>query len=638
MATKTLLIKELSRTSGSSEETLTFRPGVNVIVGRPNTGKTKWLQMLDYLMGDPGKPEDAFDADIAEKYDAVRAVFDIDGEELVIERNWKKRGYKSKVIVDGEAIPASEFSPVLLSKLELPILNYPSGSPYRGRWNSLSWRTLLRHIYRQQRFWGDFADKQPENEQLACLFQFLGVAENLYSDAYGELIEKRKRIFQIDGAKETFVDMLNQISKELIGEKEVQVSVTAESIDSAIERLKLEIREQEHERDETVRGILNEAIHVDGNRYSVGQFENLGQNWAALQSQREKILLRLHSIQNRLVELQEYKMSIDDELSRIQRAKAAGIVLADLKITHCPACDKPVAIENDDVDTCFLCKRTITTNESGQADGGSDDMRRIDFEIEHLKLEVQEVNELLTQVEVEQEEVRREHRRIESEVQLAESQLQSIRRASTSILPPDVAVINQGIGQMQERVAQLVRMKSALNLREALNREIDHLQKEVTKLEHEVERLGARIDFEKASDRLTDGMNTYLNSLVVQDENLWTQGRVNWKLRESSFSVTIAGSKWSTKLGGTLSLYFLLAYHYALLSLTKDEGCHYPGLAVLDLPPKLDDGSVVKYQENFVLEPFVRMRANGKVQVIVTGDSFEELENVHRIELETVWA
>lgn len=36
-------------------ETLTFETGVNVFVGRPNTGKTKWLQTLDYLLGDTGQ-------------------------------------------------------------------------------------------------------------------------------------------------------------------------------------------------------------------------------------------------------------------------------------------------------------------------------------------------------------------------------------------------------------------------------------------------------------------------------------------------------------------------------------------------------------------------------------------------------
>lgn len=232
------------------------------------------------------------------------------------------------------------------------------------------------------------------------------------------------------------------------------------------------------------------------------------------------------------------------------------------------------------------------------------------------------------------------HRIIEEDIQLAESQLYSIRRASASILPPEIAVLDQNIGQMQERVRQLERMKSALDLREALSREIDGLQKEVTELENEVNKLSQKINFEKASDKLSDGMNTYLNSLVAQDQQLWTQGGINWKLRERSFNVTIANSKWSTKLGGTLILYFLLAYHYALLNLTSDSDFHYPGLILLDLPAKLEDGSTVKDQENFILEPFVLLtqtKGMQNTQVIVTGDSFEQLQNANRIELDRVW-
>jgi predicted nucleic acid-binding Zn-ribbon protein len=638
MSTKTLIIKEITRSLAvEDDETLTFEPGVNVIVGRPNTGKTKWLQMIDYLMGDPGKPEDTFDTDIAEKYDSARAVFEIEGEELVVERNWKKYGMKSKVLVNEEAIPATEFSSFLLSKLEIPILNFPSGSPYRGKWKSLSWRTLLRHIYRQQRFWGDFADKQPESEQLACLFQFLGIAENLFSDKYGQLVEKRKKIFQLEGAKEAFIDMLNQISKELIGEKEVQVGVTAQSIDVAIDRLQTQIKQQQSVRDETLKELLNEAVKIDGNRHTANQFDNLGERWANLQSQREKSLVRLNTIQNRIQELQEYKDSVDNELSKINRAKVAGKVFADLKITHCPACDQSVEMPDSITDTCFLCKRPIEHDQNELEEGS---VKRIDFEIEHLKIETQEVNELLSETENEYEEALNRHRMIEEDIRLAESQLYSIRRASASILPPEIAVLDQNIGQMQERVRQLERMKSALDLREALSREIDELQKEVTELENEVNELSQKINYEKASDKLSDGMTTYLNSLVAQNQQLWTQGRINWKLRERGFNVTIANSKWSTKLGGTLLLYFLLAYHYALLNLTSDSDCHYPGLIILDLPAKLEDGSTVKDQENFILEPFVRLiQITGmqNTQVIVTGDSFEQLENANRIELDRVW-
>src|SRR5262245_25442606 len=101
--TKTLIIKNLTRqTNEGIGETLVFKPGVNVITGAPNAGKTKWLNMLDYLFGDTSKPEEAFGSDLEEKYMNIRADVDIDGEEIQIERRWKEAGQKGKVLVNGE--------------------------------------------------------------------------------------------------------------------------------------------------------------------------------------------------------------------------------------------------------------------------------------------------------------------------------------------------------------------------------------------------------------------------------------------------------------------------------------------------------------------------------------------------------
>ena len=64
------------------------------------------------------------------------------------------------------------------------------------------WRSLYRHMYRRQSFWGDIADRQPESEQHACILQFCGIAEKLFSEEYGRLIEKQKRIVELQAQKE----------------------------------------------------------------------------------------------------------------------------------------------------------------------------------------------------------------------------------------------------------------------------------------------------------------------------------------------------------------------------------------------------------------------------------------------------
>jgi len=139
---------------------------------------------------------------------------------------------------------------------------------------------------------------------------------------------------------------------------------------------------------------------------------------------------------------------------------------------------------------------------------------------------------------------------------------------------------------------------------------------------------------------LSNGMTTYLNELESFGNKIWSMERVNVILKERSFTFSVGGEEWTSKLGGTLTLYFLMAYHYALLSLTKEEGCHYPGLVILDLPPTMEDNTTVKDKENFILEPFVHLTNSAKLngtQVIATGAAFEDLQGINRIDLDKVW-
>lgn len=64
-----------------------------------------------------------------------------------------------------------------------------------------------------------------------------------------------------------------------------------------------------------------------------------------------------------------------------------------------------------------------------------------------------------------------------------------------------------------------------------------------------------------------------------------------------------------------------------------------PGLAIIDVPAKLEDGSATADKENFVLEPYLALLLRDEMsdaQLIVTGSSFENFP-AHRIELKHVW-
>jgi hypothetical protein len=159
-------------------------------------------------------------------------------------------------------------------------------------------------------------------------------------------------------------------------------------------------------------------------------------------------------------------------------------------------------------------------------------------------------------------------------------------------------------------------------------------------LEGEVRAQSTQIDFEKASLLLQDGMNTYLNRIKELNPNSWAQDGIHVRLGDRDFQIKVGKSNWRTKLGGTLTLYFLISYHYSLMNLTHEEGCHFPGLTILDFPAKLEDGTQIKDKENFVVEPYVNLLKRPGMeepQLIAAGSAFENLQGAHRIELTKIW-
>ena len=140
-------------------------------------------------------------------------------------------------------------------------------------------------------------------------------------------------------------------------------------------------------------------------------------------------------------------------------------------------------------------------------------------------------------------------------------------------------------------------------------------------------------------DRLADGMNTYLNKLNKANKNAWLVGDVSVQLQDRSLNIRVGKAHWQTKLGGTLTLYFLLAYHYALLDLMRFPQSHFPGLLLIDFPAELE-GTSVADKENFVVEPFIELLSQKNMQqcqMIAAGSGFVGLQGAQRIKLTHVW-
>lgn len=639
---KRLWVKSLSRIAvDGSEEVLNLETGVNLLVGIPNTGKSSWVRILDYVFGDHNSPPKALKRNVSLKYDRVKAVLSIDGTELSLERGWGPSAVQGKVAIDGVPVDQSEFSDVFLPKLGIPLLRVPQGNPYSARtWPRLSWRSLYRHIYRNENSWTDIADRQPPSEQHAALVVLLGVGERLFPPAFGTLVERTKQKLLLEGRKEQYISTLEDVTRELVSIREASVALTPDSIARAKERVTAAIVAREQQRTELL-NRLREAVEA-GTRsehgYQQSTFEVVAAELAGSRATREQLNVQLLATRQRMSEIDRLRMVARDEIAKLNRLKAASGVLADLKVTHCPNCDQVIAPDRDVAPGhCHVCVQPYNQPVAGKSGG----RERVEFEEAQLQSELKELKELSAELVAEERVGALAIRDVDGRVQTLEAQLAPVRTTAALLLPPELTLIDQERGQLTEQLRQLDRVGASLVRRDELAASIDDLTSEILKLESEVRVEQQGVPLNRLADTLATHMNEYLNALNLSGAQRWAAGRVSAKLTYTALALFINGNPWGEVVGATNTCYFLVAYNYALLAMTGDAGNLYPGLSVIDLPANMSDVKVMKDQENYLIEPFSRLLDQPRYQgcqLIAVGHAYDNIPNAKRIGFTSVFS
>lgn len=627
-------VEELERVTGEGKiERLKFEPGLNILVGRPNTGKTMWLRMLNYALGDRNPVEKSLSAQLAEKYNVIRAVLRLGSNtQTVVERRWTEPGSRHKVYVDERPLSVADFSLYFLPQLGIPVVHYPKGNPYSSRtWPLLSWRSLFRHIYRRQDIgWGGIAERQPEGEQHACILQFLGIAESIYSDDYGKLVKLQQNQNVLEARRENYLGTLNEISRELV-EMDAVAGLTPDTIDEALGKISNAIDGLRQKRSAVYEATLDER-----SQESARFLRRKAEERAELIVVHSEIVRELREAEDRLLSVSDYLAKVSDEKTRLERAQKSGEVFADLRITNCPACDQAIRGSNDGAETCFLCTRALPAL--------SGDLRiareRVSVGLLQLREESRESEQLQGELKKRVEKLRRQLRLAEERLFDVEADIERARQPVSTAFSEEVSQIDVEIGRLEERGKQWFRIAGALKERERISKQIQDLQQRIGGLDEAVEKKNMAVDFMSTSDALADGMNDYLRLLNKYRQGAWSQHAVTFSVRERQFSFTVGREAWAARLGGTLTLYFLLAYQFGLLKLSNTAPYNYPGFTVLDMPAELPDIEITDL-ENFAIEPFSELLGKAHMancQVIVAGSSFADLSGANKIELTRVYS
>jgi hypothetical protein len=629
-----LFIKELSRITSDGEiETLAFEEGVNLILGNSNSGKTIWLKMLDYLMGDRGNVEDALgiETGLATKYVTIRATIIVKEEEFIIERDWNVPGNKGKIKIGADAfVLTSDFSQWILERLDIPMVNIPKGNPYLNNWIELSFRMMFRHIYRQERFWSDFADKQPEFEQFATLSQFLGIADKLYSESLDSSISKTKDLLKLQSRKEQLEEILDSVTRSMTAKEDdhrIQFA-TRQDIDAAI----LELQNN-------VSTLLEKRKNYIAEQLSVITEKNEANEQIELQilDKRNALLIETDSLHNKMVALQDriysfetLRSRLSSEIEKLNRTKVSGII-SDLKITHCPACDQEIRRhENHADDECFLCHRHTIV-------GDSKFEERIDFEIHQLVSEEKELKELIETYNSNLKELQDQRNLCSEKLGLIERQLRPLRQELSALTDERISLLDTERGRLEEKIENFKRLLETYSTKTSLINEIDELTNEINIHETIAEMSVNKINYETIGSVLEDGMNEYINDLARQNPLIWPHGRIHFEISERRFKIRVGNSSW-TSVSATYQEYVLLAYHYGLLTLSNRENFNYPGILIIDFPPQFGEEKMSNDTLDYLIKPFINFcKKNSNLQVIFAAKTVSDLPHTHINRLNTVW-
>jgi hypothetical protein len=636
MTARTLRLGRVRRlTSAGDADEICLEPGVNVIVGLKDTGKTGWLHTISFLLGDTDGPEKSLGPALASKFDSASVQLLVDGkEEITLERRWKEQGAKHKVFIDGDPIRSEDFSTWMLAKLGIPSLRFPKGNPYSGAtWPELAWRMLFRHVFREERFWSDLADKQPDREQHACLLQFLGGAENLYPKALADGVSAREELLKLRARREQFDDVFQQAAKGLLADSTISDTPTHDVIGQGVQRIRAEIALLLRDREDLVVSSLEHRARKPNE--NLPEEARLSEQRLHLMAERDRANEDRLATDRRLDELLTHKNATRAELTRMTRAAVAGELFRPLSVTRCPNCDQRVTPESAGPGSCFVCHQHLPPERSADWFGAG---KRITFERGQLEAEDHELEDLLRQIREQQTAASRRVGDLDSQIAATDVLLRPARAAVAAILPPSLGILDTKIGQLEERAAQLLRLDEAIGQRDKLSRDIDALAVKVQSIADDVDTKSATIPFEQLADAISDGINEYLHFLNQGDAARWTHGTVRLRLGETSFKLLVGGRPWQTVVGATSTALVVLGYQYALLRLSAHDNYNYPGFALIDFPMTLADAATIAGKENYLVEPFVAL-ANGTqaVQVVFCGRAFKALKGVNRITLDEVW-
>lgn len=530
-------------------------------------GKTGLVELIQHGLGRAQKSQQKFHfKPVIDQIKTLWLEIEANGNTFTIQRSLQElfaqvtlregpyvQGIES---LPGELIPLDELSGSLLRLLDIPEVNVKTE---KGDLIPLSFPTLMRaFILHQEDSFREILDKVQPDQRRADILGFIsGVTPINRFTIEGKLSEAQKETQRLESYYASVQSFLVSNSVPTLIEAQGKVLDSQESLDQALvsqRNLQLEIREN--------------TLRAEPSK-NQGRLESLQTKLIEIKQKTDHLIQHQIGLQQEKDRLEELVGSLEDDMKKARRLKSSTSILSSVEFGICPRCLSDVTEEmkmRELYARCSLCNRPIRST--------SDAPPRRAPNTDDIALQITEIHTILEDINKESGGLARE---ITGLQELGSTIGNTIDKESQAYVSPSVDHLLARAHDVSQKEADLARaqglLEQALAL-EAIREELNDARRKQSELEDQL-----RVARKPNQERINALREIYEQVLIDLDFP---------EFRECSISPytlmpNINGNLY-VHTGMAFKGLATVAYHLALLELSRIYDTFFPRLLVIDSP------------------------------------------------------
>ncbi|UOF19750.1 coiled-coil domain-containing protein [Pseudomonas syringae] len=559
--------------------TTTFFPGVNIIYGDSDTGKSSILEFVNYLLGS-SEIELADEVSSSVRY----AVLDItiNGSSFTVKRDIFKPKDRVEVYpcifeecsscypkkfassYSDTNAPDGFYSDFLLDTLNFPKVKIKvSPSQAVSELKRLSFRSLFKFAYLNQDEVGgksflDLGNWVQATSNREVFKYIFNVLDSSITELQAEISEKYKESNRIKNK----YDAVSEFLRETDHESPESLDAEIDQIDSQLELLVAEL------------SAINKSMVSDSDTY-----RELKAYLSELALLEKSATLKIKSTSDQVDQYIRLRNDYENDIQKINGIKTSSSRLGEVSTTQapCPVCDNVVSIED----------------QASSYQLNSDAM--LNDELKSLSKRKNNLNVLISDLQERQRTLLKDQAIFKSDILKARDLIDTEAREMITPFLTQRDTFVQEIAKHQQIRKKLADDLKIRNQQEKIYRSYELLKASITSLEEQLEKLKQNApDLDGILSVLGDHLNAYLKSVKIKN-------RTNIAIRKSTLAPVIRDRDYYKITSGGLRTITSIGYMLSLLEYSIDHDINHPRFLMLDTVGKyLGKTTKAKYVEETV--------------------------------------